>query len=94
MVQTTRGRDSATARFRAFDAASVLIRAEYALDADPLVPLLADDGIIDSREEMFTVTVKPPDGREHLLTVRLYDAAGNVGVGKTVWSALEATGNR
>ena len=94
VVQTTRGRDSATARFRAFDAASVLIRAEYALDADPLVPLLADDGIIDSREEMFTVTVKPPDGREHLLTVRLYDAAGNVGVGKTVWSALEATGNR
>ena len=87
VVETGRGKDSATARFRAFDAASVLTRAEYAVDADPLAPLLSEDGITDSREEAFTVTVNQLDGREHLLTLRVYDSAGNVGVGKTVWPA-------
>jgi hypothetical protein len=93
-VQTSRGAGSATARFRVRDAASVLTRAEYALDADPLKPLLSDDGIIDSGAETFTITVSPLDDREHLLTVRVYDAAGNVGVGKAVWSATQGGGNR
>ena len=93
-VQTSRGQGSATARFRVRDAASVLTRAEYALDADPLKPLLSDDGIIDSAAETFTVTVDPLDGREHLVTIRVYDAAGNVGVGKAVWTGADNGGNR
>lgn len=86
-AQTSRGPSSATARFQVRDAASVLTRAEYALDADPLKPLLSEDGIIDSQGETFVVTVNPLDGREHLVTIRVYDAAGNVGVGKAVWPA-------
>ena len=93
-AQTNRGPDSATALFRVRDAASVLTRAEYAVDADPLQPLLSEDGIIDSQEEIFTVTVNLLDGREHLLTIRVYDAAGNVGVGKAVWPPTEIGGNR
>lgn len=93
-AQTSRGPGSATARFRVRDAASVLTRAEYALDADPLKPLLSEDGIIDSQTETFSVTVNPLDGREHLVTVRVYDAAGNVGVGKAVWTATQDGGNR
>jgi hypothetical protein len=94
-LETTRARDSATARFRVRDAASVLTRAEYALDADPLKPLLSEDRIVDSNDETFLVTVTPLDGREHLLTIRVYDAAGNVGVGKAVWPASgDAAGQR
>ena len=93
-VQTTRSRDSATARFRVRDAASVLTRAEYAVNSDPLKPLLAQDGIVDSNDEAFVVTVSPLDGREHLLTIRVYDAAGNVGVGKAVWTASESGSGR
>ncbi len=92
--QASRAADAGTARFRVRDAASVLTRAEYAVDADPLKPLLSEDGIIDSQEEVFTITVSPLDGREHLLTVRVYDAAGNVGVGKAVWTAAGTGGNR
>jgi len=44
---------------------------------------------VDSNDETFAVTASPLDGREHLLTIRVYDAAGNVGVGKAVWSASE-----
>ena len=93
-AQTSRGPASATARFQVRDAASVLTRAEYALDADPLKPLLSEDGIIDSQAETFAVTANPLDGREHLVTIRVYDAAGNVGVGKAVWAATETGGNR
>lgn len=83
---------SATARFRAFDRTSGLTRAEYVLDAAPPVPLLSDDGIIDSQEESFTVVLSQLDGREHLLTLRVYDSAGNMGVGKALWPA-SATGS-
>ncbi|MGH9785840.1 MAG: hypothetical protein ACRD88_16840, partial [Terriglobia bacterium] len=93
-VETTRTRDSAAARFRARDAASVLTRAEYAVDADPLKPLLSEDSIVDANDETFLVTVTPLDGREHLLTIRVYDAAGNVGVGKAVWPASGNAGER
>jgi hypothetical protein len=74
----------ATITFRAGDLASGLTRAEYAMDAEPLQPLYSDDGIIDGRQETFTVRVVPTDGQEHLLTIRVYDSAGNVGVGKAV----------
>jgi hypothetical protein len=73
-----------TVVFRASDASSGLTRAEYALDAEPLQPIFSDDGIVDARQESFTIRVGPTDGQEHLLTIRVYDSAGNVGVGKAV----------
>jgi hypothetical protein len=38
------------------------------------------DGIADSRSEAFKFTVKPPAGAENLITVRVRDSYGNVGV--------------
>lgn len=80
----TRNGAIATVRFRAVDAASVLTRAEYALDAQPLQPLLSTDGILDSSEETFAVELNGLDAQEHLVTVRVYDFTGNVGLGKAV----------
>ena len=87
VIQTTEKTETATVRFRAVDASSALVRAEFAMDAEPLVAILSEDGMIDSPEEDFTLPLQSLDGHEHLLTLRVYDAAGNVGVGKALWPA-------
>ena len=79
----------ATVHFRAVDAASALTKAEYALDAQSLEAVLSEDGIVDSKQETFAVQVPLTDAQEHLLTLRVYDSSGNVGVAKAV---LPATG--
>ncbi|MBI1955203.1 MAG: fibronectin type III domain-containing protein [Acidobacteria bacterium] len=85
MLEATRKGASAIARFRAKDNADVLTRAEYVVDAGSPVALLSDDGLLDSPEETFVISLDSLDGREHLLTLRVYDSAGNVGMGKAVW---------
>ncbi len=63
------------------DAASALLRCEYALDAGEWTPLAAEDGIIDSPSERFTVKLGQLHG-EHLLVFRVYDSARNAGLAK------------
>ena len=46
--------------------------------------MLSDDGIVDSRKETFTVRLSKLDAGEHVVSLRAYDTAGNVGVGKAV----------
>ena len=72
-------------RFEATDATSNLHSAAYAIDAGEWRPLNADDGVIDSKKESFTV--KPsekPGGGEHLIVLRVRDRAGNAGLGKAL----------
>jgi sugar lactone lactonase YvrE len=74
----------ATVRFEVEDAASMLRRAEYSLDAGPWTPVYPDDGILDSRTETFTVVLENLKPGEHLITFRSADAAGNAGLGKAL----------
>lgn len=70
-------------RFEASDAASGLRSAEYAVDAGEWRPLNADDGVIDSQTESFTVKLSGPPGQvERLVVLRVRDRAGNAGLGK------------
>jgi hypothetical protein len=71
-------------RFEAQDAASMLRRAEYSVDAGSWVPILADDGIVDSPSETFTIRLKANGAAEHLVTLRVHDRGGNTGLGKAV----------
>lgn len=71
-------------RFEAQDAASMLRRAAYSVDAGPWVPILADDGIVDSPSETFTIRLEANGGAEHLVTLRVRDRGGNTGLGKAV----------
>ncbi|MBI3933934.1 MAG: hypothetical protein HY316_04525 [Acidobacteria bacterium] len=87
VLNVARSGTGATVKFRAADAASGLTRAEYALDAQPLEPIFSDDGIVDSSEEAFTIQISLADPQEHLLTLRVYDVARNVGVAKAVLPA-------
>jgi hypothetical protein len=92
VLSESRAGAGATVQFRASDGASALTRGEYALDAANLQLVLSDDGIVDSQRETFTVRLPLVDGQEHLLTLRVYDFAGNMGVAKTVLPALATQG--
>jgi outer membrane protein assembly factor BamB len=81
---TERSGDRRVVKFEARDAASMLRRAEYSLDAGPWVPVYSDDGIIDSKLESFSVTLDKLKPGEHLIALRVFDSAGNAGLGKTL----------
>ncbi len=79
-----RSGDRAVVKFEAADAASMLRRAEYSLDAGPWAPVYSDDGILDSKAESFSITLDKLKPGEHLVTLRVLDSAGNAGLGKAV----------
>jgi hypothetical protein len=81
-LAATNGR--ASVQFEAADAASMLQSAEYSIDAGPWVPVFADDGIVDSRREVFTVRLTDLAAGERLVTLRARDRAGNAGLAKAV----------
>jgi hypothetical protein len=68
----------------AVDAVSALRRAEYSVDAGRWTPLEAADGIIDSASERFVLRLENVSPGEHLVVVRVYDAADNAGLTKVV----------
>jgi len=71
-------------QFVAEDATSPLRSAETSLDGKSWQDAISDDGIVDSRKETFTIKVNHLATGEHVLALRAYDTAGNVGVGKAV----------
>ncbi|GIU74427.1 MAG: hypothetical protein KatS3mg004_1514 [Bryobacteraceae bacterium] len=68
---------------RAADEASPLRRAEYSVNAGSWTVLDPADGIWDSREESFSIRL-PLAGGERAVVVRVFDAASNPGLAKTV----------
>lgn len=71
-------------RFEVEDRTSPLRNAEVAIDNQEWRNVLPDDGIIDNRVEIFTVKPRKLEAGEHVVSLRAYDTAGNVGVGKAV----------
>lgn len=70
--------------FRASSDLSPLRTAEVSIDARDWQPVRPDDGIMDSRSESFRVKFDALKPGEHLVLLRTYDIAGNIGVGKAV----------
>jgi hypothetical protein len=66
------------------DRGSVLRRCEYSIDAGLWTPVEAADGVTDSPRERFVVRVDKVSEGEHLIVIRVYDAAGNAGLTKVV----------
>jgi hypothetical protein len=68
---------------RAHDAASVLSTIEYAVDGGEWRPALPDDGLLDERDEAFTITLpKSVRPGPHLINARAWDSADNVGTAR------------
>jgi hypothetical protein len=68
----------------AADRQSVLRRCEYAVDGGAWTPVEAEDGVTDSKTERFAIRVANLPAGEHMISVRVYDGAGNAGVAKVV----------
>jgi hypothetical protein len=66
------------------DRAAVLRRCEYSVDAGPWTPVEAADGVTDSLKERFELRLENFPAGEHLIVIRVYDAAGNAGLAKIV----------
>ena len=76
--------DGLEIQFKVEDGTSPLRSAEASIDGRDWKDTYSDDGIVDSRVETFTVKTSNLDPGEHIVTLRAYDTAGNVGVGKAV----------
>ncbi len=66
------------------DRGSDLRRCEYSIDAGPWQPVEAADGVTDSPHERFDLRLVNLAPGEHLIVIRVYDAAGNAGLAKVV----------
>ncbi len=66
------------------DRGSSLRRCEYSIDAGPWLPVEAADGVTDSEHERFVIRLEKVAAGEHLVVIRVYDAAGNAGLAKVV----------
>ncbi|MGH9598730.1 MAG: hypothetical protein ACRD27_02610, partial [Terracidiphilus sp.] len=75
--------------FDATDATSPIARAQYSVDARPWQFVAPVGGLSDSRNEHYDFVVPAPmldaNVSEHLITVRVYDRYGNVGLAKQVF---------
>lgn len=66
------------------DRGSVLRRCEFSVDAGAWSPVEAADGVTDSNRERFMIRLPNLPEGEHLVVIRVYDAAGNAGLAKVV----------
>jgi hypothetical protein len=65
---------------RAHDAASVISAIEFAVDGGEWRPAQPDDGLLDERNEAFTLALpKSLAAGPHIINVRAWDSADNVG---------------
>lgn len=71
-------------QFQALDETSPLRSAETTTDGGDWHDIRADDGVVDSRREGFTVKVEKLQPGEHVIVLRASDTAGNAGIGKAI----------
>ncbi|HSK70993.1 MAG TPA: hypothetical protein VK892_04820 [Pyrinomonadaceae bacterium] len=70
--------------FEATDAASRLTKAEYSVNGGEWREVYADDGISDSPRERYTVEIPAGTPGEYSITLRVFDANGNVSNARVV----------
>ena len=70
---------SARVVFLATDRGSFISRAEYSINGGEWQAVYPDDGISDGPDERYTVSVPVRGAGEYAVTLRVFDATGNVG---------------
>lgn len=74
----------AALRFSVSDTVSSLRKAEFSTDGNAWKAIFSRDGIIDSKTEEFDITTKALGKGQHVVALRVYDATGNVSIGKAI----------
>ncbi len=80
------GDPSVTVRFRASDATSAVVRAQYSLDAGDWTLLRPAGELSDSPSENYVLTLKNVSPGEHTVSVRVYDQFDNEAAGKVTFT--------
>ena len=68
----------------AIDRGSTLRRCEYSVDGGLWILVESTEGVTDAPQERFVIALTNLPAGEHVISVRVYDAAGNAGVAKYV----------
>lgn len=76
----------ATLEFEARTPVTPLYQAEHSLDAGDWQILYPEDGIADSRQESYRISLSNLSRGEHTLLVRVVDVVGNIGTGKVTFT--------
>lgn len=76
--------DKGRVTFIASDASSYLTRAEYSVNGGAWTSVYADDGISDGPNERYTVEIPLKSPGEFSVTLRVFDADGNVGNARAI----------
>ena len=74
--------------FTAEDQASAIVRAVYSVDGAPMRPLVSKDGLLDSKQEKFEVTLPLPaskSDKNHSISVQVEDEGGNTAAAGTTF---------
>jgi hypothetical protein len=71
--------DHARVAFEATDASSYLQNAEFSVNGGEWQAVYSDDGISDGQRERYSLEVPLKNAGEYTITLRVYDANGNVG---------------
>ena len=71
--------ERARAIFEAADAASFINRAEYSVNGGEWQTIYADDGISDGAKERYTLDIPLKMAGEYTISLRVFDANGNIG---------------
>jgi hypothetical protein len=71
-------------QFLVHDTVSLVRHAEVSVDGEDWLDANSDDGIVDSKDEAFTLKQGKMEPGEHVILLRAFDAAGNAGLGKAV----------
>jgi len=84
VVSSKRVGGGAEVEFEGRDAASMLRRAEWSLDAGPWTAVAPVDGVLDSETEQFRARVGVVPAGEHVLVIRVVDSGNNTGLAKVI----------
>ena len=71
--------DRARVAFEASDSSSYLQNAEFSVNGGEWQTVYSDDGISDGQKERYSLEVPLKNAGEYTITLRVYDANGNVG---------------
>jgi len=76
--------NTARVRFTVEDASGMVRRADVSLNSGGWLAVFPEDGIADSPRESYVVELPLPGAGEHIISLRAFDAGGNVGSARIV----------
>jgi sugar lactone lactonase YvrE len=86
--------DRARVTFEVEDATGMVRRADVSVDGAPWRAAFPDDGLADSPRERYSLDLQLAGGGEHTISLRAFDASGNIGSARVLVARSNASVSR